>query len=55
MFGIQTSDWAATRQPRYPDSGTLQLQVEVFKGVLIVSAVMYVTITWALQAIARFN
>lgn len=27
----------------------------VFKGALIVSAVGYVTITWALQAAARFN
>ena len=27
----------------------------VFKGVLIASAAVSVTITWALQAIARFN
>jgi hypothetical protein len=29
--------------------------LSVFKGALIVGAVVYVTITWALQAVARFN
>lgn len=35
--------------------GSLQKASSVLKGVLIVSAAVYVTITWALQAAARFN
>ena len=37
------------------DQGLLQKASSIFKGALIVSAVTYVTITWALQAVARFN
>ena len=36
-------------------SETLNKALTVFKGALIVSVVLYVTITWALQAVARFN
>ena len=39
-------------------SGTKQVlnkALSFFKGALIASAVVYVTITWALQAVARFN
>ena len=37
------------------DSKVLIRVLAVFKGALIVSAVLFVTITWALQAAARFN
>ena len=34
---------------------TVNKLVTVFKGALIVGAVLFVTITWALQAAAQFN
>ena len=37
------------------DEGLLHRASTIFNGALIVSAVTYVTITWALQAVARFN
>jgi hypothetical protein len=35
--------------------GVLSRALTFFKGALIVSAVVYVTIAWALQSVARFN
>ena len=42
--------------PEATSPGTILTKIAmVFKGALIVGAVGYVTITWALQAAARFN
>ena len=46
---------AATSSGSSNPGGILDKALVYFKGALIVSAVVYVTVSWALEAVARFN